>query len=154
MGTLKIMTVVFILIAVMVFKMDRAIPFQWGKFAFAGIVLVFVSVKSYQSVERYRLEMPQHFHGDFQKRIGKEIQEFAKPEDIVFTNAFVVPELIFYSKRNMFGIADSTEQRAKMLEWGVNASVFFRVDGVSPVEKIRMEKSGDSLLVTTEPFKN
>jgi len=154
MGTLKMMTVMLILIAVMVFKMEKSIPYAWGNYVFAGSILIFDGVKSLQSVARYRAEMPTHFHGDFQKRIGNEIQEFAKPEDIVFTNAFVVPELVFYSKRNMFGIADTAEQRRKMMEWGVNASVFFRVDGIHPLEKVRMEKSGDSLRVISEPFKN
>jgi hypothetical protein len=147
MGSLKVMTIAFVLISLMVHRINLGMPSNRYKILLFLAIMPLTAFKCYQSVEHYRAEMPLHFHGDFQMKIGEMCKEFSKQEDIIMTNAYVVPELMFYCKRNLIGVGDTSEQRKRMLEWGVPSTLFFKVDGAQFKEAYRMDRVGDSIAV-------
>lgn len=126
MGSLKIMTLVMILLGLAIYKIV-AVAYQKSKkwmYITASILMLLTGIKLYESIDRYQWKFAENQIGDYQLVFGETIKREATSDDVIFTNQFICPELMFYSKRNMYPAIDTLDWKNQIFSLAISSSLF------------------------------
>lgn len=144
MGSLKLMTVLMVVLGILIARIEVVLSnarFIWG-ILFGAAIIVLSAVKLTQSASRYKEKLAPQFHGGFQKLLGEDIRKHALSDEVVFTDALVVPELMFYAGRNIRQADDVSQVREIMMNDQMKKGIYFKTENDSLQSITHFDRSG------------